>query len=81
MDLSKIIQMMLLLLIILVVAFADEKTEIEEKPDNISDGLDSKDNRDKRHYKNRGTGPVLTFVKTDKNANYKWGVRHHVGHH
>nr|XP_037874961.1 uncharacterized protein LOC119630262 [Bombyx mori] len=25
------------------------------------------------------TGPVHTFVKTDKNANYKWGVRHHVG--
>ncbi|CAH2269100.1 uncharacterized protein LOC120626033 [Pararge aegeria] len=24
-------------------------------------------------------GPVHTFVKTDKNANYKWGVRHHVG--
>lgn len=23
-------------------------------------------------------GPVHTFVKTDKNANYKWGVRHHV---
>ncbi|XP_014362993.2 uncharacterized protein LOC106714454 [Papilio machaon] len=25
------------------------------------------------------TGSVHTFVKTDKNANYKWGVRHHVG--
>ncbi|CAG9560124.1 unnamed protein product [Danaus chrysippus] len=25
------------------------------------------------------TGPIHTFVKTDKNANYKWGVRHHVG--
>ncbi|CAH2075070.1 unnamed protein product, partial [Iphiclides podalirius] len=34
-------------------------------------------------YDHRGTsgvtGPVHTFVKTDKNANYKWGVRHHVG--
>ncbi|KAJ0180076.1 hypothetical protein K1T71_004667 [Dendrolimus kikuchii] len=35
------------------------------------------------HDSDRGpsgvTGPVHTFVKTDKNANYKWGVRHHVG--
>lgn len=27
----------------------------------------------------RSTGPVHTYVKTDKNANYKWGVRHFVG--
>ncbi|KAK4873719.1 hypothetical protein RN001_013079 [Aquatica leii] len=27
------------------------------------------------------TGPVHTYVKTDKHANFKWGVRHHVGHH
>lgn len=26
------------------------------------------------------TGPVHTFVKTDKHAHFKWGVRHHVGH-
>lgn len=25
-------------------------------------------------------GPVHTFVKTDKHAHFKWGVRHHVGH-
>ncbi|CAL1673049.1 unnamed protein product [Lasius platythorax] len=24
------------------------------------------------------TKPVYTFVKTDKNANIKWGVRHYV---
>jgi len=24
-------------------------------------------------------GPVHTFVKTDKHANFKWGVKHHVG--
>ncbi|CAH1984241.1 unnamed protein product [Acanthoscelides obtectus] len=24
-------------------------------------------------------GPVHTFVKTDRNANFKWGVRHVVG--
>ncbi|KAL0892432.1 hypothetical protein ABMA27_015545 [Loxostege sticticalis] len=35
---------------------------------------------DHEHRDTRGvTGPVHTFVKTDKNANYKWGVRHHVG--
>lgn len=39
--------------------------------------------RDKRnHGGGHGvTGPVHTYVKTDKNANFKWGVRHHVGHH
>ncbi|KAF4524732.1 hypothetical protein B566_EDAN013800, partial [Ephemera danica] len=25
------------------------------------------------------TGPVHTYVKTDKHANFKWGVKHHVG--
>lgn len=27
----------------------------------------------------RTTGPVFTVVKTDRNANFKWGVRHYVG--
>uniref|UniRef100_A0A182WCH9 Attacin C-terminal domain-containing protein n=1 Tax=Anopheles minimus TaxID=112268 RepID=A0A182WCH9_9DIPT len=28
----------------------------------------------------RGTsGPIHTYIKTDKNANFKWGVRHFVG--
>ncbi|CAG5058648.1 unnamed protein product [Parnassius apollo] len=37
-------------------------------------------NHDYDHRATSGvTGPVHTFVKTDKNANYKWGVRHHVG--
>lgn len=25
------------------------------------------------------TGPVFTIITTDKNANFKWGVRHYVG--
>uniref|UniRef100_A0A182NH43 Uncharacterized protein n=1 Tax=Anopheles dirus TaxID=7168 RepID=A0A182NH43_9DIPT len=25
------------------------------------------------------SGPVHTYIKTDKNANFKWGVRHFVG--
>lgn len=27
----------------------------------------------------KSTGPVHTYIKTDKNANFKWGVRHFVG--
>lgn len=27
----------------------------------------------------RTTGPVFTIVKTDPQANFKWGVRHYVG--
>lgn len=38
--------------------------------------------REKRDHGGHGvTGPVHTYVKTDKHANFKWGVRHHVGHH
>lgn len=37
--------------------------------------------RGKRQDHHGITGPVHTFVKTDKHANFKWGVRHHVGHH
>ncbi|CAO1308681.1 unnamed protein product [Diamesa hyperborea] len=25
------------------------------------------------------TGPIHTYIKTDKDANFKWGVRHYVG--
>ncbi|XP_068203972.1 uncharacterized protein [Palaemon carinicauda] len=30
-------------------------------------------------YKRGKVGPVYTFVKTDYNANFKWGVRHRAG--
>ncbi|KAJ8732237.1 hypothetical protein PYW08_014967 [Mythimna loreyi] len=44
---------------------------------------DHHDHHDHHNHDHKGTsgvtGPVHTFVKTDKNANYKWGVRHHVG--
>lgn len=33
--------------------------------------------RHKRHSKH--IGPVYTYVKTDKHAHYKWGVKHKVG--
>lgn len=37
--------------------------------------------RQKRYAKKRKhyTGPVYTYVKTDKLAHYKWGVKHKVG--
>ncbi|KAH0812732.1 hypothetical protein GEV33_010060 [Tenebrio molitor] len=37
--------------------------------------------RPKRDHHQGVTGPVHTYVKTDKHANFKWGVKHHVGHH
>lgn len=36
--------------------------------------------RHKRHSK-KYIGPVYTYVKTDKHARYKWGVKHKVGKH
>lgn len=36
--------------------------------------------RVRRDHHQGVTGPVHTFVKTDKHAHFKWGVRHHVGH-
>lgn len=42
---------------------------------------EASDIRPKREHHHGVTGPVHTFVKTDKNAHFKWGVRHHVGHH
>lgn len=36
--------------------------------------------RQKRHSK-KYIGPVYTYVKTDKHAHYKWGVKHKVGKH
>lgn len=35
--------------------------------------------RVRRVKTSRSTGPINTFVKTDKDANFKWGVRHFVG--
>jgi hypothetical protein len=33
-----------------------------------------------KSYKQKGkVGPVYTFVKTDYDANFKWGVRHDAG--
>jgi hypothetical protein len=33
----------------------------------------------KKQKTHKTTGPVHTYVKTDKKANVKWGVRHYVG--
>lgn len=37
------------------------------------------DNWRSKSSKSRVTGPVFTIIKTDKNSNFKWGVRHYVG--
>ncbi|CAH0727944.1 unnamed protein product, partial [Brenthis ino] len=65
------------------------KLPIRPAPYQIEEPTEPKWERPKReHYEYEDhdskptsgvTGPVHTFVKTDKNANYKWGVRHHVG--
>ena len=35
----------------------------------------------KGYHKKKGhVGPVYTFVKTDYDGNFKWGVRHVAGH-
>lgn len=41
----------------------------------VSDNWRSKNS----NSKSRVTGPVFTIIKTDKNSNFKWGVRHYVG--
>nr|XP_026486293.1 uncharacterized protein LOC113393554 isoform X1 [Vanessa tameamea] len=54
-----------------------------EQPEPTKWDRPKREHYDNDDYENKGTsgvtGPVHTFVKTDKNANYKWGVRHHVG--
>ena len=35
--------------------------------------------KDYGHHKGH-VGPVFTFVKTDYDGNFKWGVRHVAGH-
>nr|CAH7726727.1 unnamed protein product [Callosobruchus chinensis] len=48
--------------------------------DDNSRGNREDNDRNKRQGVQLGVvGPVHTFVKTDRNANFKWGVRHVVG--
>lgn len=51
------------------------------EPGDIEDATQRPLNRLRRHSKY--IGPVYTYVKTDKHAHYKWGVKHKVGkkHH
>ena len=52
---------------------ASEKSDLPYSPP-VSYGKSPKS------YKKGRVGPVYTFVKTDPYANFKWGVRHVVGH-
>ncbi|XP_039433309.1 uncharacterized protein LOC120415767 [Culex pipiens pallens] len=40
---------------------------------------DSSSSSDARKLPTGVSGPVHTYIKTDKNANFKWGVRHFAG--
>lgn len=42
-------------------------------------GISGDDELVRKSNSAKSTGPVHTYVKTDKNANFKWGVRHYVG--
>ncbi|CAG9767302.1 unnamed protein product [Ceutorhynchus assimilis] len=76
MNFSAIFQVALLVISMVLSALAMpqyfEADDLSAEPSEI---------RDKREHGHGITGPVHTFVKTDKHANFKWGVRHHVGHH
>lgn len=50
-------------------ASTDQKLKVSESAPKL---------RVKRHGKYY-IGPVYTYVKTDKHANFKWGVKHKVG--
>lgn len=56
-----------------------KRSLVVKDEDDIEDGKSLI--RNKRHSKY--IGPVYTYVKTDKHAHYKWGVKHKVGkkHH
>merc|ERR1712193_148540 len=56
---------------IAVTQFADEKSDPYSPPIPY---------KAPKSYKKGRVGPVYTFVKTDPYANFKWGVRHVVGH-
>jgi len=56
---------------IAVPVFADEKSDPYSPPIPY---------KSPKSYKKGRVGPVYTFVKTDPYANFKWGVRHVVGH-
>jgi len=56
----------------------DIKEEIQPAASNNEPVIASSNRRSGHHM--GVTGPVHTFVKTDKHGHYKWGVRHHAGH-
>ncbi|XP_053674522.1 uncharacterized protein LOC128724825 [Anopheles nili] len=58
----------------------DRPVQREAPPRWWSEGKATEAAGSQRKTPVRGTsGPVHTYIKTDKNANFKWGVRHFVG--
>ncbi|CAH2107623.1 unnamed protein product [Euphydryas editha] len=61
------------------IRYQQPKLEQPERPKSDRPKRERYDYDEENKATSGVTGPVHTFVKTDKNANYKWGVRHHVG--
>lgn len=51
------------------------------KEDDIEQATNERPLVRRRRYSDKYIGPVYTYVKTDKHAHYKWGVKHKVGKH
>lgn len=57
-----------------------KRSTIDQSSDSVTSTTNAKIRvKRSKHY----IGPVYTYVKTDKHANFKWGVKHKVGkkHH
>uniref|UniRef100_A0A6G1SPL7 Uncharacterized protein n=1 Tax=Aceria tosichella TaxID=561515 RepID=A0A6G1SPL7_9ACAR len=61
-------------------SIVQKEADIEDL-ENGSGGDPAKPLIRKRRYSKKYIGPVYTYVKTDKHAHYKWGVKHKVGKH
>ena len=57
----------------------DDSTSLMSKINEAAEATNLLHRRVKRHSKY--IGPVYTYVKTDKHARFKWGVKHKVGKH
>ncbi|KAL1497896.1 hypothetical protein ABEB36_008779 [Hypothenemus hampei] len=83
MDLTKIYRIIMLLFSMGLLTLALPQYLENDQSGEASETRVKRDHHhhDHHHHHQGITGPVHTFVKTDKHAHFKWGVRHHVGHH
>ncbi|XP_075233839.1 uncharacterized protein LOC142331692 [Lycorma delicatula] len=52
-----------------------KRQSVEDEEDNGGEENDEQDSNEDEGHSKKSTGPVYTFVKTDKHGHYKWGVR------